>query len=137
MTIEQDLEENARETVKQKEEVNSLRLSKEDTSARLDLARADRAAISRKLELAEGETKDQRQALRAVEDKLRSTEVAVGRLDVELDNILRKLSDDYEPELRAGEAALSGAGGCACGTAGGAASEAQHLRSGRGEPGRD
>ncbi|MEJ1741289.1 hypothetical protein SMA57_28065, partial [Escherichia coli] len=31
-----------------------------------------------------------------VEDKLRSTEVSVGRLDVELDNILRKLSDDYE-----------------------------------------
>ncbi|QUL57721.1 chromosome segregation protein SMC [Paenibacillus tritici] len=96
MTIEQDLEENTREAVKQKEEVNSLRLNKEDTSAKLDLARADRAAISRKLELAEGETKDQRQALRAVEDKLRSTEVAVGRLDVELDNILRKLSDDYE-----------------------------------------
>ncbi|NOU81933.1 chromosome segregation protein SMC [Paenibacillus sp. LMG 31459] len=96
MTIEQDLEENTREAVKQKEDVNSLRLKKEDTSAKLDLARADRTAISRKLELAEGETKDQRQALKVVEDKLRSTEVAVGRLDVELDNILRKLSDDYE-----------------------------------------
>lgn len=96
MTIEQDLEENTREAVKQKEDVNSLRLKKEDTSAKLDLARADRTAISRKLELAEGETKDQRQALKGVEDKLRSTEVAVGRLDVELDNILRKLSDDYE-----------------------------------------
>ncbi|WP_019911225.1 chromosome segregation protein SMC [Paenibacillus sp. HW567] len=96
MTIEQDLEENAREAVQQKEDLNSYKLKKEDTAAKLDLARAERAALTRKLEIAEGETKDQRQALRTVEDKLRSTEVAVGRLDVELDNILRKLSDDYE-----------------------------------------
>lgn len=31
-----------------------------------------------------------------MDDRLRATEVSVGRLDVELDNILRKLSDDYE-----------------------------------------
>ncbi|WP_342440046.1 chromosome segregation protein SMC [Paenibacillus sp. FSL L8-0436] len=96
MTIEKDLEENSREAVKQKEDLNNYRLKKEETAGTLDLARAERAALTRKLELAEGETKDQRQALKAVEDKLRSTEVAVGRLDVELDNILRKLSDDYE-----------------------------------------
>lgn len=96
ITIEKDLEENTKEAVKQKEDLNSYRLKKEETAAKLDLARADRAALTRKLELAEGETKDQRQALKSVDDKLRSTEVAVGRLDVELDNILRKLSDDYE-----------------------------------------
>ncbi|WP_379152846.1 chromosome segregation protein SMC [Paenibacillus sp. sgz5001063] len=96
ITIEQDLEENTREAVKQKEDLNNYRLKKEDTAGKLDLARADRAALTRKLELAEGETKDQRQALKSVDDKLRATEVAVGRLDVELDNILRKLSDDYE-----------------------------------------
>ncbi|WP_310833062.1 chromosome segregation protein SMC [Paenibacillus pedocola] len=96
MTIEQDLEENAREAVKQKENLNTYRLKKDETAAALDLARADRTALTRKLELAEGETKDQRQALKSVEDKLRTTEVSVGRLDVELDNILRKLSDDYE-----------------------------------------
>ncbi|WP_151733930.1 chromosome segregation protein SMC [Paenibacillus tengchongensis] len=96
MTIEQDLEENAREAVKQREDLNGFRLKKDETAGALDLARADRTALTRKLELAEGETKDQRQALRVVEDKLRATEVSVGRLDVELDNILRKLSDDYE-----------------------------------------
>lgn len=95
-TIEQDLSENALEAVKQKEDLNSYRLKKEETAEALDFARAERTALSRKLELAEGETKDQRQALKLVEDKLRSTEVSVGRLDVELDNILRKLSDDYE-----------------------------------------
>ncbi|MEK4295215.1 chromosome segregation protein SMC [Paenibacillus sp. FSL R5-0914] len=95
-TIEQDLASNALETVKQKEDLNSYRLKKEETAGTLDLARAERSALTRKLELEEGKTKDQRQALRVVEDKLRSTEVSVGRLDVELDNILRKLSDDYE-----------------------------------------
>jgi len=95
-TIEQDLSSNAIEAVKQKEELNAYRLKKESTAGALDLGRAERSALSRKLELEEGETKDQRQALRAVEERLRSTEVSVGRLDVELDNILRKLSDDYE-----------------------------------------
>lgn len=95
-TIEQDLVNNTLEAVQQKESLNSNRLKKEATSGTLDLARAERSALTRKLELAEGETKDQRQALRVVEDKLRSTEVSVGRLDVELDNILRKLSEDYE-----------------------------------------
>ncbi|KGE16934.1 chromosome segregation protein SMC [Paenibacillus wynnii] len=95
-TIEQDLATNAAEAVKQKEDLNSYLLKKEGTASALDYSRAERAALSRKLELEEGETKDQRQALRSVEDRLRSTEVSVGRLDVELDNILRKLSDDYE-----------------------------------------
>lgn len=95
-TIEQDLVNNTLEAVQQKESLNSNRIKKEATSGTLDLARAERSALTRKLELAEGETKDQRQALRVVEDKLRSTEVSVGRLDVELDNILRKLSEDYE-----------------------------------------
>ncbi|CAM4418927.1 chromosome segregation protein SMC [Paenibacillus typhae] len=96
ITMEQDLEENVREAVKQQENLNSYRLKRDESAAALDLARADRTALTRRLELAEGETKDQRQALRAVEDKLRTTEVSVGRLDVELDNILRKLSEDYE-----------------------------------------
>lgn len=95
-TIEQDLANNALEAVKQKEDLNSYRLKKEETTGTLDFARAERTALTRKLELEEGKTKDQRQALKVVEDKLRATEVSVGRLDVELDNILRKLSDDYE-----------------------------------------
>ncbi|MBT2292542.1 chromosome segregation protein SMC [Paenibacillus albidus] len=95
-TIEQDLESNTLEAVKQKEDLNNYRLKKEETASTLDFARAERSALTRKLELEEGETKDQRLALKAVEDKLRATEVSVGRLDVELDNILRKLSDDYE-----------------------------------------
>lgn len=96
LTVERDLEQNTREMVQQKEDLNSYRLKKESAAESLDLARAERSSLSRKLELAEGETKDQRQALKQVEDKLRATEIAANRLDVELDNILRKLSDEYE-----------------------------------------
>ncbi|NJJ38773.1 chromosome segregation protein SMC [Paenibacillus apii] len=95
-TIEQDLNTNAEEAVKQQEDLNTYRLKKEEAAENLDYARAERTSLTRKLELEEGETKEQRQALKAVEDRLRATEVSVGRLDVELDNILRKLSDDYE-----------------------------------------
>ncbi|AIQ12836.1 chromosome segregation protein SMC [Paenibacillus durus] len=95
-TIEQDLKTNAAEAVKQQEDLNTYRLKKEEAAEKLDYARAERTSLTRKLELEEGETKEQRQALKAVDDRLRATEVSVGRLDVELDNILRKLSDDYE-----------------------------------------
>lgn len=95
-TIEQDLERNAQEAVKQLEDLNAWRLKKEETAGKLDFGRAERAALTRKLEQEEGQTKDQRQALRTVEEQLRQTEVAVGRMDVELENILRKLRDDYE-----------------------------------------
>src|SRR5690606_19161790 len=48
------------------------------------------------LEIKEGETKEQRTKLKSVEDALRQSEIAEGRLDVELDNLLRKLGEDYE-----------------------------------------
>jgi len=50
----------------------------------------------RQLELEESETKEQRAQLRQVEDRIRQTEIAANRLDVELDNLLRKLSEEYE-----------------------------------------
>ncbi|MDT3426350.1 chromosome segregation protein [Paenibacillus forsythiae] len=95
-TIEQDLTVNTAEASKQQEDLNTYRLKKEEAAEKLDYARAERTSLTRKLELEESETKEQREALKAVDDRLRATEVSVGRLDVELDNILRKLSDDYE-----------------------------------------
>ncbi|KAA9004148.1 chromosome segregation protein SMC [Paenibacillus spiritus] len=95
-TMEQDLETNAAEAVKQVEDLNTFRLRKEEAASKLDLSRAARASLTRRLETEENETREQRQTLRSVEERLRATEVAVGRLDVELDNILRKLSDEYE-----------------------------------------
>ncbi|MBW7461315.1 chromosome segregation protein SMC, partial [Paenibacillus sepulcri] len=61
-----------------------------------DIKRSQRAELIRELEEGESETKEQRSQLRSVDDQLRQTEIAANRLDVELDNLLRKLSEEYE-----------------------------------------
>ncbi len=95
-SIEVDLQQNEEQTVKQREELNDFKLKKERASEQLELERASRAVFVKKLEEGEGETKEQRLGLKAVEEQLRQTEIQANRLDVELDNILRKLSEDYE-----------------------------------------
>ncbi|MUG87682.1 chromosome segregation protein SMC [Paenibacillus timonensis] len=95
-SIEVDLQQNEEQTVKQREELNDFKLKKERASEQLELERASRAVLVKKLEEGESETKEQRLGLKAVEEQLRQTEIQANRLDVELDNILRKLSEDYE-----------------------------------------
>ena len=84
------------ETVKQTETLNELRLQKERCAESIDLKRAERAEKMRVLEEGESETKEQRTQLRQVEEQVRQTEIAANRLDVELDNLLRSLSEEYE-----------------------------------------
>ncbi|MEK4510276.1 chromosome segregation protein SMC [Paenibacillus anaericanus] len=95
-SIEADLKHNELETVKQREDMNDLKLKKNRTSEKLEMERASRIVLVKKLEDGESETKEQRLELKAVEDKLRQIEIQANRLDVELDNILRKLSEEYE-----------------------------------------
>lgn len=91
-----ELEQNAAESVKQIEDLNQYRIQKEEASRQLEFKRASRAQLSKKLELEENETREQRNQLKVVQDQLRQTEIGVNRLDVELENILKKLSEDYE-----------------------------------------
>lgn len=93
---EEDARQHAQESVRQIEQLNELRLQKESCSEQTDIQRAQRADMIRELEQGESETKEQRAQLRTVEDGLRQTEIAANRLDVELDNLLRKLSEEYE-----------------------------------------
>lgn len=95
-SIVADLEQNETQSVKQREELNDYKLKKEQTSEQLEMERASRIVLVKKLEEGESETKEQRIGLKAVEEQLRQTEIQANRLDVELDNILRKLGDDYE-----------------------------------------
>ncbi|RUT28166.1 chromosome segregation protein SMC [Paenibacillus zeisoli] len=95
-SIENDLKENKVQSVRQIEDLNDYKLKKSRTSERLDLQRASRSALMKKLEEGESETKDQRAALKSVDEQLLQTEIQANRLDVELDNILKKLSEDYE-----------------------------------------
>ncbi|GAB6988873.1 chromosome segregation protein SMC [Paenibacillus pini] len=95
-SIEADLKTNLKESIQQIEDLNQYKLNKDTTSEQLVFKRASRAQLSKKLELDENEIKEQRLRLRNAEEQLRQTEIGVNRLDVELDNILKKLSEDYE-----------------------------------------
>ncbi|MFF2088973.1 chromosome segregation protein SMC [Paenibacillus sp. NPDC058174] len=93
---EEELARHGQETVDQIEQLNQLRLKKQECAEQTDLKRSARAERTRELEQGESETKEQRAQLRNVEEQLRQTEIAANRLDVELDNLLRKLSEEYE-----------------------------------------
>ncbi|WP_054029012.1 chromosome segregation protein SMC [Bacillus sp. FJAT-28004] len=93
---EEEMVRHADETVQQIEQLNHLRLKKQECSEQTDLKRSARAKRIAELDLGESETKEQRGQLRQVEEQMRQTEIAANRLDVELDNLLRKLSEEYE-----------------------------------------
>ncbi|MFF2482683.1 chromosome segregation protein SMC [Paenibacillus sp. NPDC058071] len=93
---EEEIERHGAETVTQIEQLNHLRLKKQECAEQTDLKRAAKAERTQELENGESETKEQRVQLRSVEEQMRQTEIAANRLDVELDNLLRKLSEDYE-----------------------------------------
>ncbi|MCR2804980.1 chromosome segregation protein SMC [Paenibacillus soyae] len=93
---EEEIARHGEETVTQIEQLNHLRIKKANCAEQTDLKRSARAQRIAELEQGESETKEQRAQLRAIEDQIRSTEIAVNRQDVELDNLLRKLSEEYE-----------------------------------------
>ncbi|SDD95561.1 condensin subunit Smc [Paenibacillus sp. UNCCL117] len=94
--LEYDMEHHDQETIRQIEQLNDLKLKKQQAAEALELNRAERAAWTAKLEAEENKTREQRNQLRSVEEQLRQTEVKVNRLDVELENLLKKLLEDYE-----------------------------------------
>ena len=55
----------------------------------------------------ENETRTQRIQLKQVEENLHQTEVRVTRLDVELENLLKKLAEEYELSYELAKDALS------------------------------
>ncbi|MGM0880922.1 MAG: chromosome segregation protein SMC [Bacillota bacterium] len=93
---EEELARHSAETVQQIEQLNHLRLKKQECAEQTDFKRSARAQRIVELDQGESETKEQRVQLRQVEEQMRQTEIAANRLDVELDNLLRKLSEEYE-----------------------------------------
>ncbi|TDF98257.1 chromosome segregation protein SMC [Paenibacillus piri] len=94
--LEQDIARHQEESVLQIEQLNGLKLMKQQCSDGLELKRAERAGWLAKLEQEENKTREERAQLKQVEEQLHQTEVRVTRLDVELENFLKKLADDYE-----------------------------------------
>lgn len=94
--LERDMANHEQETVLQIEQLNDFKLKKQHCTEQLELKRAERAQWQAKLEFEENKTREERTQLRQVEEQLHQTEVRVTRLDVELETLLKKLSDDYE-----------------------------------------
>lgn len=84
------------QTVRQIEELNDLRIRKQQCMEQTEFKRAERAERQRRLEQDENQTREERSRLRQTEEKLHQIEVRVNRLDVELDNLLKKLAEEYE-----------------------------------------
>lgn len=94
--VQIDLETVERELLKQVEDLNHFGAKKQDAAQNMDFKRAERLQSQQTLELAESDTREQRTELKQVEEAMRHTEIQANRLDVELDNLLRKLSEEYE-----------------------------------------
>ncbi len=94
--LEQDIEANEEEIVRQRERLNQLQLDKTSCSEQIDFKRAERAERNARLDEEDSHIREKRRALQQVEEQLRQTEVRANRLDVELDGLLKKLSEDYE-----------------------------------------
>jgi chromosome segregation protein len=94
--IEAEIETNRREAVQAAELLNELKIKRQACSEQLDFRRAERMEKVRYIESEEAKTKEERTRLKQVEEQLRLAEVRVNRLDVELEGLLRKLSEEYE-----------------------------------------
>lgn len=94
--LERDQAAHEQESVRQIQLLNELKLRKQACAEELDLKRAERAEWLAKLEQEENKTREERNRLKSVEEQLHQTEVRVNRLDVELDNLLKKLAEEYE-----------------------------------------
>jgi chromosome segregation protein len=93
---DRELEQNRQESVRQLEQVNAARIRKQQLTEQLEFKRAERNERAANLEREESRTKEERARLREVEEAMRRTEIAANRLDVELDNLLKKLAEEYE-----------------------------------------
>jgi chromosome segregation protein len=94
--IDEDRNTNEQQSIQQIELLNALRLKKTKSTEQNEFKRAERASRQNKLEIEENKTREQRIQLKQVEDQIRQTDIRVNRLDVELENLLKKLAEDYE-----------------------------------------
>jgi len=92
---EKELEENGIRRLECIERANILRLKLRRLDDEAERLRAERAERQAALEKAEDETHSRRADLREAEKAMHESEIRLNRLDVELDNALRKLAEDY------------------------------------------
>lgn len=94
--LERDIAANEQAIVEQTERYNELQLAKSACAEQIGFKRAERADRNRQLDEEDSSIREQRQHLRQTEEQFHQTEVRVNRLDVELEGVLKKLSEEYE-----------------------------------------
>lgn len=80
----------------QSRQIAILREKKQQITDETDLYRLKRLEKTQGLELGESETKEQRIALRELDEQIRQTDIVLTRKDVELDHTIKKLSEEYQ-----------------------------------------
>jgi len=93
--LQEQAESLKQEAEEQVAKLAQLKESKQQCSDRTDSFRLQRVQKLSGLEQGENETKEQRQALRQIEEQMRQTEIVLNRQDVELDHTIKKLADEY------------------------------------------
>jgi chromosome segregation protein len=94
--LDRDLADSGAEIAALEERAARLSEEKSACSEQIEFKRAERAERNARLDEMDGQIRDERRALQQVEEELRQTEVRAGRLDVELETMLKKLSEEYE-----------------------------------------
>ncbi|MEX2414851.1 MAG: chromosome segregation protein SMC [Paenibacillaceae bacterium] len=94
--LQRDNDTNELDIVQQVERMNQFQLEKKANSDQIEFKRADRAERIKQLDEEDSHIREQRAHLRRIEEQLHQTEVRVNRLDVELDGLLKKLSEEYD-----------------------------------------
>ncbi|MFT9847891.1 chromosome segregation protein SMC [Aneurinibacillus sp. REN35] len=89
------------------EEIRTLRAKKEQYSVHIQEQRKKRQEIQALLAQQEAEVKELRRQLKEIEDHLHKYEVRIERMDVELDNLLHKLREEYELSYEMAKATYS------------------------------
>ncbi|WP_134700345.1 chromosome segregation protein SMC [Ammoniphilus sp. YIM 78166] len=76
--------------------IQEYRKEKEGIGQQILLLKKERTETMQHIDKFEAEAKVSRKQLKELEDRLHKEEVKAGRFDVELDNVLQKLQEDYE-----------------------------------------
>ncbi len=94
--IDEDMSHQDSESMQQIELLNDLKIRKQQCVERTDFKKAERTLSMQKNVTEENETRTYRSELKKIEEQIHKIDVNFTRLDVELETLLKKLSEEYE-----------------------------------------
>jgi chromosome segregation protein len=106
-TLREILEGNGNFEGELEKEIADLRAKKEALGIQIGTLKKERISYLKQTEALEAELKDLRKQIKVAEDKLHKEELKTNRCEVELDNLLQKLEEEYELSYEAAKEAFS------------------------------